>query len=193
VIVLGSSTGGPRRSPPSWGRRAPVLDGIALIVALHMPPVFTTIFAEHLRSIAGRPAREPAHGERILPGSVYVAPGAHASHHRTFGRASLPALLDDGAPVDFCRPPIDRLFQSAARVWGPATLALLMTGMGADGVSGGQSVTAGAAARCSPRMRRSSAVWGMPGAAMRAGLCSGLGDPLQLGAIVRSLVTGDRP
>jgi two-component system chemotaxis response regulator CheB len=162
---------------------------VALIVALHMPPVFSTMFAEHLRSIAARPTREPAQGERILPGSIYVVPGnMHLSVARLGGHPCV--QLDHGVPVNFCRPSIDQLFASAAGVFGPATLALLMTGMGADGVSGAQSITA-AGGTLLAQDAASSVVWGMPGAAMRAGLCSALGDPAQLGVLARSLIRGD--
>jgi two-component system, chemotaxis family, protein-glutamate methylesterase/glutaminase len=87
-------------------------------------------------------------------------------------RDRLPVVaLDDGPPVNFCRPAVDPLFASAAQIWGGAALALILTGMGTDGARGAAAIVA-AGGSVVAQDEASSVVWGMPGAVARAGLCS---------------------
>ena len=79
--------------------------------------------------------------------------------------------LDEGPLVNFCRPAVDPLFASAAQVWGGAVLALVLTGMGADGAEGAAAIVA-AGGSVVAQDEASSVVWGMPGSVARAGLCS---------------------
>ena len=79
--------------------------------------------------------------------------------------------LDDGAPVNFCRPSVDPLFSSAAQVWGSWVLGLMLTGMGADGSRGAQAIVSAGGAMIA-QDETSSVVWGMPGQVAQAGICS---------------------
>ena len=79
--------------------------------------------------------------------------------------------LNDGPLVNFCRPAVDPLFSSAAQVWGGAILAVILTGMGSDGMRGGKDIVA-AGGSVIAQDEASSVVWGMPGAAANAGVCS---------------------
>jgi two-component system chemotaxis response regulator CheB len=135
-----------------------------------MPPTFTAILAEHLARASGRPAAEAVHGERIVAGRIYVAPGGR--HLRVTRRDGNPTIaLDDGPLINFCKPSVDPLFSSAAEVWGSKNLALVLTGMGSDGTHGaGDIVAAGGAVIAQDEA--SSVVWGMPGSVAHAGLCS---------------------
>jgi len=134
-----------------------------------MPPTFTGILAEHLGRATGRPAAEGKNGEPILPGRIYVAPGGK---HMLVGGGAVPSIrLDDGPPVNFCKPAVDPFFQSAAGVYGAAALAVVLTGMGHDGAEGGRAVAA-AGGTVIAQDEASSVVWGMPGATARAGVCS---------------------
>jgi two-component system chemotaxis response regulator CheB len=101
------------------------------------------------------------------------------------------AVLDTEPPVNFCRPAVDPLFSSAAKVWGAWNLALILTGMGADGTQGAADiVTAGGTVIAQDEA--SSVVWGMPGSAAHAGLCSAVLPLDRLAAKVTHLFWGDR-
>jgi len=170
VLLVGASTGGPQALRNLIPQLASVCDRVPLLITQHMPPTFTTIMAEHLARASGRPAHEPHDGEPIRPGTIYLAPGGR--HMQVERRGRLPVVaLDDGPLVNFCRPAVDPLFASAAQVWGGAVLALVLTGMGADGARGAATIAA-AGGSVVAQDEASSVVWGMPGTVARAGLCS---------------------
>ena len=170
VLLVGASTGGPQALRNLIPQLASVCDRVPVLITQHMPPTFTTIMAEHLARASGRPAHEPHDGEPIRPGTIYLAPGGR--HMQVERRGRLPVVaLDDGPLVNFCRPAVDPLFASAAQVWGGAVLALVLTGMGADGARGAATIAA-AGGSVVAQDEASSVVWGMPGTVARAGLCS---------------------
>ena len=170
VLLVGASTGGPQALRNLIPQLASVCDRVPVLITQHMPPTFTTIMAEHLARASGRPAHEPHDGEPIRPGTIYLAPGGR--HMQVERRGRLPVVaLDDGPLVNFCRPAVDPLFASAAQVWGGAVLALVLTGMGADGAHGAAAIAA-AGGSVVAQDEASSVVWGMPGTVARAGLCS---------------------
>lgn len=188
VIVIGSSTGGPQALQMLLRGLAPVLPRLPVLITQHMPATFTTILAEHLGRATGRPAREGVHGEFLEPGTIYIAPGGrHMSVQRDGERATI--SIDDGPPVNFCRPSVEALFQSAAEVFGPATLAVVLTGMGSDGSDGAVKI-ADAGGSVIAQDEASSVIWGMPGSAAEVGACAAV---LPLDAIaekVAELVAG---
>ncbi len=170
VLLVGASTGGPQALRNLIPQLASVCDRVPVLITQHMPPTFTTIMAEHLARASGRPAHEPHDGEPIRPGTIYLAPGGR--HMQVERRGRLPVVaLDDGPLVNFCRPAVDPLFASAAQVWGGTVLALVLTGMGADGARGAATIAA-AGGSVVAQDEASSVVWGMPGTVARAGLCS---------------------
>jgi len=138
------------------------------VIAQHMPKLFTAILAEHLGK-CGLPACEAQHGQPIRPGHVYLAPG---DYHFTVmpGKDGLIAQLDQSPPVNFCRPSVDPLFRSCADALGRNVLAVVLTGMGADGREGARAIHA-AGGRILAQDQATSVVWGMPGAVAEAGLC----------------------
>jgi len=141
-----------------------------VLITQHMPPTFTTILAEHLARATGRAAHEPCEGEPVRAGAIYVAPGGR--HMEVAGHDGMAVIaLADGPPVNFCKPAVDPLLASAARVWGAASLAVILTGMGVDGRQGAASIVA-AGGSVIAQDEPTSVVWGMPGAVTRAGLCS---------------------
>ena len=123
----------------TWSpRSAPVIDRAPVLITQHMPPTFTTILAEHLARASGRPVHEAVDGEAVKAGQIYLAPGGR--HMRVARRGGVPSIaLDDGPPVNFCKPAVDPLFTSAADVWQGGILALVLTGMGSDGMHGGRT------------------------------------------------------
>jgi two-component system chemotaxis response regulator CheB len=131
VMAMGSSTGGPQVLTDLLGALSPSLARIPVLVAQHMPPMFTTILAGRLARATGREAKEGIDGELLIPGTIYVAPG---DHHMTIEASRAPRLrISNGAPVNFCRPAVDPLFSSVAATFGPASLGIVLTGMGRTG------------------------------------------------------------
>jgi two-component system, chemotaxis family, protein-glutamate methylesterase/glutaminase len=191
VLLIGSSTGGPQALNAVIANIGAVIDNAPVLITQHMPPTFTAILAEHLTRASGRPAHEAVDGEQVRAGNIYVAPGArHMRVARRDGEAVI--TLDDGALVHFCKPAVDPLFASAAAVWGKWNLAVILTGMGTDGTRGaGEIVAAGGCVIAQDEA--SSVVWGMPGSAAHAGVCSAVLPLDQIAARIGRMFGGGRP
>lgn len=183
VIAVGGSTGAP---PVLMQLMADLKDGPRqpILITQHMPPTFTALLAEQLERAGGRPCAEARDGEPVLPGRAYVAPGGL---HMTVGRSgATPVLrLTEEPPEHFCRPAVDPMLRTAAQVYGAGVLAVILTGMGADGAEGCRAVAA-AGGRFAAQDEASSSVWGMPGAAARTGLAQAVAPPAELAAWIRS-------
>lgn len=130
LIIIGASTGGTEAIKEVLMGLPPDAPGV--LITQHMPPGFTRTFAERLNSLCRITVKEAAHGERVLPGHAYIAPGdRHLSVERS--GANYVALLGDGPPVNRHRPSVEVLFRSAAQAVGPNALGIMLTGMGKDG------------------------------------------------------------
>jgi two-component system chemotaxis response regulator CheB len=172
ALVIGSSTGGPQALTALIEKLPAAIDRAPVLITQHMPPTFTTVLAEHLSRIGGRGAHEAEHGEPVLAGGIYVAPGGrHMRVARTDGGIRI--ALGDDPPINFCRPAVDALFTSAASVWGAASLAVVLTGMGSDGTRGAAAIVA-AGGSVIAQDEATSVVWGMPRSVAQAGLCSAI-------------------
>jgi len=191
ALLIGSSTGGPQALMALVGEIGPVIDRFPVLITQHMPPTFTTILAEHLARSSHRPAHEAIDGEIVKAGKIYLAPGGR--HMRVVRRGAEAAIaLDDGPPVNFCKPAVDPLFNSAIDVWQGGILALVLTGMGSDGTRGGKEIVA-AGGSVIAQDEASSVVWGMPGAAAHAGICAAVLPLNQIAPKLVRLFSGDRP
>jgi two-component system chemotaxis response regulator CheB len=141
---------------------------LPVLIAQHMPRLFTSLLAERLDRSCPFSVREAEAGAQVSGGCVYLARGDwHMEVAGTSARSSL--RLHQGDSMDQCRPSVDLLFRSAATVYGAGVLALVLTGMGSDGLNGCRAVRA-AGGRVLVQDRPTSAVWGMPGAVAREGL-----------------------
>jgi len=188
VIVIGSSTGGPVVLSSMLQALSPSLNSIPVLIAQHMPAMFTAVLAERLASVTGLEVHEAVDGEPIRPGKVYVAPG---DFHMSVCRGVPPALaVKKGPLVNFCRPAVDPLFTSAAAVFGPATLAIVLTGMGQDGAEGALAV-ADARGTVIAQDEASSVVWGMPGAVAAAGTSAAILPPPEIAQVAAKLIAGE--
>ncbi len=171
IIAIGGSTGAP---PVLLQLMAGLKEAVTqpIIITQHMPATFTALLAEQLERAGGRPCAEGRDGEPILAGRAYVAPGGF---HMTVGRSGVTPVirLNQDAPEHFCRPAVDPMLRSAAEVYGNRVLAVILTGMGADGAEGCR-ITAQAGGRFAVQDEASSAVWGMPGAAAKTGLAEAI-------------------
>jgi two-component system chemotaxis response regulator CheB len=190
IIAVGSSTGPPEALNAMLGSLAPMLKQAPGVIAQHMPPIFTTILAERLGRATGHASREPADRELLKRGTIYVAPG---NRHMTVEGVDAPCIrLNDGAPVNFCRPAVDPLFESVARTYGAAALGVVLTGMGQDGAKGARAI-ADAGGSIIGQDESSSVVWGMPGAVAAAGVCAAMLPPAEIGRVAAKLLQGVRP
>lgn len=170
VIAIGSSTGGPQAL---FTLLATVRAGTVrqpILITQHMPATFTTILAEHISRISGWTTAEAQDGEPVRSGRVYVAPGDF--HMVVEARRTEKVIrLNKGPPENFCRPSVDPMLRSLAQIWGRRVLTCILTGMGSDGLKGGQAVVA-AGGTVIAQDEATSVVWGMPGAVAHAGICS---------------------
>ena len=190
VLLIGASTGGPQALNKLMAEIGPVIERVPVLITQHMPPTFTAILAEHLGRLAKHPAREAVHGEDIAPGTIYMAPGGR--HMSVAQRNNVPVIeITNGAPVNFCKPAVDPLFTSAAAVWGPRTMAVVLTGMGHDGLAGAHDIV-NAGGHVMAQDEASSVVWGMPGQVALAGLCSAVLPIGDIGAKLTRLFVAER-
>jgi len=190
VLLIGSSTGGPQALMTLVAELGAVIDRVPVLITQHMPPTFTTILAEHLARASRRPAHEAVDGESVKAGRIYLAPGGR--HMRIARRGGDTVIaLDDGAPINFCKPAVDPLFSSAIEIWQGGIMAVVLTGMGSDGMRGGKEIVA-AGGSVIAQDEASSVVWGMPGAAANAGICAAVLPLLQIAPKLVRLFGGDR-
>jgi two-component system chemotaxis response regulator CheB len=167
VIAIGVSTGGPNALTQVF-RDLPGDLPTPVVVVQHMPPVFTRHLAERLDAVSPLTVREATPGALLRPGEALLAAG---DFHLALARVAtgVVARLHQGPPENSCRPAVDVLFRSVAELYGPAALALVMTGMGQDGKRGASDIR-DAGGRVLAQDEASSVVWGMPGAVVQAGL-----------------------
>jgi two-component system chemotaxis response regulator CheB len=167
AVVIGVSTGG----PTALGTILPKLpEGFPLpiLVVQHMPALFTRLLAERLNATCMLPVGEATQNGAVDPGKILIAPGDFHMKLASNG-SGVRVFLDQSPRQNSCRPAVDALFASAGEVYGGAVLAVILTGMGQDGLHGVEILKA-QGARVIAQDEASSVVWGMPGAVISAGL-----------------------
>ncbi len=185
LLAIGSSTGGPQALFTLVQGLGDTLS-VPVVLTQHMPRTFTPILAEHISKLRGLPCAEAQHGEVLLPGRIYLAPG---DRHLLVERAAngLQARLTEDAPENFCRPSVDPMLRSAAAACDGRVLVAMLTGMGHDGLAGTrQVIDAGGTAIAQDEA--TSVVWGMPGAVAQAGLCHAVLPLPEIAAKLRTLL-----
>lgn len=188
ILAIGVSTGGPN----ALAELMPVLPSnlpVPIVIVQHMPPFFTKLLAERLDSKSKISIGEGAAGDLLQPGKALMAPGDYHMVLRKNG-AAFQVQTNQEPPENSCRPAVDVLFRSVAETFGPRTLAVIMTGMGQDGLLGCERIKE-AGGQIIVQDEASSVVWGMPGFVARAGLAEKVLPLPQLGAeIVKRLKEG---
>lgn len=181
LIFIGASTGGTEATKAVLTELPADMPGI--LITQHMPPGFTTSYAKRLDSLSRICVKEAVDGERVLPGHAYLAPGGfHLSVERS--GANYIARVRDGEAVNRHKPSVEVLFESAARVVGPNALAVMLTGMGADGAQAMRAMhDAGSYNVCQDEA--SCVVFGMPREAIRLGAAH---EVLPLSRIAAALI-----
>ena len=166
MVVIGSSTGGPAALMQTFSAFTEP-PPCSICVAQHMPRGFTRGFAERLDRLTPFRVREAENGDEPAPGTVLIAPGGHHLELETLGSATRAVVVADDAGERFT-PSVDRLFRSAAKRFGEALLAVVLTGMGDDGREGARQVKA-AGGRVFAESEETALIFGMPKQVINAG------------------------
>ncbi len=167
IICIGASTGGTEAIKEVLCRLPENTPGIVMVQ--HMPEMFTSSFARRLDSLARVRVKEAEHGERVLPGHAYLAPGHSHLEIRKSGVGYVCELLQT-PPYNRHRPAVDVLFNSAAAQARGNAVAALLTGMGKDGAQGMLAMRE-AGAWTIGQDQESCVVYGMPREAAQIGAC----------------------
>jgi two-component system chemotaxis response regulator CheB len=177
VIVIGASTGG----PPALEKILQVFKGQTLrcpiLIAQHMPPVFTMALADRIRQQTGVPTSEGKHMENLV-NQIYIAPGDHHMTLRRIG-TDVKIYLDQGPLRNSVLPAVDPLFETAAQIYGAKTMGFVLTGMGHDGWVGSRAIK-NAQGGIMIQSKESCVVFGMPGAIFDDGCFDQIGDLNQI-------------
>jgi two-component system chemotaxis response regulator CheB len=183
IVAIAASAGG----PPALARLLADLPGtprVPFVAVQHNSKGWMPALAAWLQSTSGRPVKVATEGESLRPGTFYLAPddvhlGVDASGHARFGREG---------PIGGFRPSATFLFDSVAKSYGPHALAVILTGMGSDGTAGLRGMH-DRGARVIAQDEESSIVFGMPGAAVAAGVCDEVLPLSSIAARVAELVS----
>ncbi len=185
VIAIGSSTGGPQALFEVLKNLSGPLP-VPVLLTQHMPPTFTTILADHISRACNVQACEAQDGMTIERGRVYVAPGNYHMTAIEKPGAGLVIRLNQDAPENYCRPSVDPMMRSLVSIYGASVLAVILTGMGQDGLEGCRAVV-NAGGNVIGQDEATSVVWGMPGAVATAGLCSAILPVVEIGPRLRQI------
>jgi len=159
VIALGVSTGGPASLMQLFPQIPSTLKQSLLIVQ-HMPAIFTKKLAEQLSKVSQIPVSEACNDDIILPGHAYIAPGGlQMEVVQKHGHKRIRTF--EGSPEQYCRPSVDILFESVAKIYGQRAVGVIMTGMGRDGLRGAEALKA-KGVPIIVQDQATSVVWGMP-------------------------------
>lgn len=177
LVAIGCSTGGPQ----ALLKVLPALKNIPVpvIITQHMPATFTAILAQHLTKTTSLTVIEGQEEMPLEPGKAYIAPGGY---HMTLAKSGFDKTfiaLNTSPPVNFCRPSVDPMLDSATNIYGNRTLGVILTGMGHDGLDSCRRLV-DAGGRVVAQDEATSVVWGMPGAVASENLCTAV---LPLGEI----------
>jgi two-component system chemotaxis response regulator CheB len=170
VLAIGVSTGGPAALDvllPAFPANFP----LPILIVQHMPELFTKLFAERLDGRCPLRVREAVEGAPVSPGTIHIARGNWHLEVLAASRMGLPYTLHltQGPPENHCRPAVDTLFRSLASLYGSGVLAVVLTGMGSDGLSSCRTIREQGGTVLA-QDRATSTVWGMPGVVANAGL-----------------------
>ena len=188
IVAIGCSTGGPNALAEVLSALPQALT-VPVVIVQHMPPLFTHFLAERLSRICAWPVREAQGLEMVSPGTVWIAPGdRHLALTRRGTSTQLELPLTP--PENSCRPSVDVLFHSVARLFGNGVLGVVMTGMGQDGLRGAGEIRA-AGGRIWAQDEATSVVWGMPGYVVEKGLAERVLPLSRIGTeIARAVMSG---
>jgi len=191
IVVIGVSTGGPSALEAMLPKLAADFP-VPIMIVQHMPKLFTGALAKRLDRCCALRVREATDGAELSPGTIWLAPGdkhmevtgsSKSTAARGGSTGAMAVRLHQGPSFNHCKPSVDYLFCSAAMFYGAGTLAVVMTGMGSDGLAGARRVHEVGGVVLT-QDAASSAVWGMPGRVFEAGISR---EPLPLSTLAGEL------
>ncbi len=185
LLAIGSSTGGPNALFGLIQSLSPKIP-VPVVLTQHMPRAFTPILAEHIDKLGILKCAEAKDGARLQAGQMLLAPGDKHMLVRREGSA-LSVRLSDAPAVNFCRPAVDPMLISACEATGGRVLAVILTGMGHDGMEGVRDIVSQGGAALA-QDEATSVVWGMPGAVARAGLAHAILPLPQIGPKILAML-----
>jgi two-component system chemotaxis response regulator CheB len=186
VVTIGVSTGGPN-ALTELVSQLPSRLGVPILVVQHMPPFFTASLANSLNQRCPLTVKEAEVGEVVQPDTIYIAPGGR---HMAVARQGTQVVitLNDDAPENSCRPAADVLFRSVGQAYGRNILAVVMTGMGSDGMLGVKALKDTPNFYCLTQSEPTCVVYGMPKSVDDAGLSDERVDLKDLASRIAVLV-----
>ena len=184
-VVVGSSTGGPPALEAMLGQ-LPADLAVPVVVAQHMPPMFTQSLASRLDSLTALTVVHAETGMPLLPGTVYIAQGGRHLRVARVGAGRSRLEITNQPAEALYKPSVNVLFESAAQVFGPKVMGVMLTGMGDDGAKGSKSLV-DAGGMLLGQTEASCVVYGMPRAVQEAGLVTAQLDPADLGRAITHL------
>lgn len=184
ALALGASTGGIHALSTLF-KALPARVDVPIFVTQHLPPSFMTVFAGQLQVAADREAVIAEAGMQVVPGKIYIAPG-DGNLIATGAEKNVSIALTHERSASHCLPSLDPMFESLSQAYGPALLAVVLTGMGRDGLSGAREIAARGGTILA-QSAESCAVYGMPRGVTEAGLVSESLDPAELGERIGEL------
>ena len=169
VVAIGVSTGGPNALAVVL-KEFPADLSVPILIVQHMPPMFTKLLAKQLASKCQIPVDEAVSGQILKPGHAWIAPG---DFHLVVQRDKTGVRLatHQASRENSCRPSVDVLLRSVAQVYGGGAIAVILTGMGQDGLHGCQCIRE-AGGQVLAQDKATSVVWGMPSFVVNAGLAN---------------------
>lgn len=172
ILAIGSSTGGPQALMTLFKNLDASRIHVPVVLTQHMPPTFTRTLAEHITTQTGFPVKEAADGDILEAGKGYLAPGDyHMGFKREDKSQPLTVVLNQGPPVNYCRPAVDVMLDSLLSFYHGSILSVILTGMGHDGLEGCKKVKSNGGVVIA-QDKETSVVWGMPAAVHEAGICN---------------------
>lgn len=187
VVAIGVSTGGPNALAEMLPK-LPNTIPCPIVITQHMPPMFTRLLAERLSKNSQIDVREAEEGDVLRPGLALLAPGGKHLRLRRRGH-DVVARLDEGPQENSCRPAVDVMFRSVKEIYGAQALAVIMTGMGKDGLAATEPMFL-AGSPVIAQDRASSVVWGMPGYIVESGLADVVAPLGEIADEIMQVVTG---
>ncbi|MCB9056954.1 MAG: chemotaxis response regulator protein-glutamate methylesterase [Calditrichae bacterium] len=189
VVAIGISTGGPK----ALAHVIPQLDSslkVPVLIVQHMPPLFTKALADSLNNKSGLTVHEAENGQNLLPGHVYIAPGGKQMKVENSTKPGMKQIIiNDDPPENFCKPSVDYLFRSVAKLYEKKALGVIMTGMGRDGVIGLRLMKRHGAGIMAQN-KTSSTVFGMPMEAIKSGVVDYVADIEEIGPEINRICRG---
>jgi two-component system chemotaxis response regulator CheB len=172
ILAIGSSTGGLRAIMALFESLRGAKIEIPIIITQHLPQNFDNSFADKISNSGTIQCFVAKEGMELESGKAYIAPAGYHMIIKNLNDKKT-VLLDPGAPVNYCRPAVDPMFESVADCYGKNTLAIILTGIGSDGTDGSRKIIQ-AGGTVIAQDKSTSVVWGMPASVAEAGLCTAI-------------------